>query len=81
MLTAIRIGQYLVVIHGELKMGIINPVTLTAAALFAADARALNVGQSAPAFRLLAVNGKTYDLADYKGKCPLVLVWYPVLPT
>jgi len=37
----------------------------------------LQVGDPAPDFRLAASDGKTYHLADFKGKKAVVLAWYP----
>jgi len=37
----------------------------------------LNVGDSAPDFTLAASDGKTYHLADFKGKKAVVLAWFP----
>ena len=34
------------------------------------------VGETAPAFQLKDLNGKTHSLADYKGKV-VVLAWFP----
>jgi peroxiredoxin len=45
-------------------------LALTAGAAFAAGA----VGETAPAFSLKGIDGKTYSLADYKGKT-VVLEW------
>ncbi len=36
----------------------------------------LTPGQDAPAFSLVGSDGKTYTLADYKGKQPVVLAWF-----
>jgi thioredoxin-dependent peroxiredoxin len=46
---------------------------------FAASASAadLKVGDSAPNFSLQASDGKTYKLADFKGKQAVVLAWFP----
>jgi peroxiredoxin Q/BCP len=38
---------------------------------------ALKVGDVAPAFTLKASDGKTYSLADFKGKSTVVLGWFP----
>ena len=45
----------------------------------AALARAadLKVGDPAPDFQLQATDGKTYTLADFKGKQAVVLAWFP----
>jgi peroxiredoxin Q/BCP len=45
-----------------------------AAAAAAAD---LKVGDMAPDFKLQASDGKTYQLADFKGKKAVVLAWFP----
>lgn len=47
---------------------------LAALAVAAAPALAVAVGETAPAFSLKGVDGKTYSLADYKGKV-VVLEW------
>ncbi|MCP5129441.1 MAG: redoxin domain-containing protein [Pseudomonadales bacterium] len=48
-------------------------------ALAAVTARAeeLKVGDPAPDFTLQASNGKTYTLADFKGKQAVVIAWFP----
>lgn len=40
-------------------------------------AYALEVGDPAPDFSLQASDGKTYALADFKGKQAVVLAWFP----
>jgi peroxiredoxin Q/BCP len=35
------------------------------------------VGDAAPDFSLAGSDGKTYHLADFKGKKPVVLAWFP----
>ena len=37
----------------------------------------LQVGDAAPNFELQGSDGKTYRLADFKGKQPVVLAWFP----
>ena len=37
----------------------------------------LKVGDQAPNFKLQATDGKTYQLADFKGKEAVVLAWFP----
>ena len=37
----------------------------------------LQVGDPAPDFQLQGSDGKTYRLADYKDKMPVVLAWFP----
>jgi len=53
---------------------------LACAAVFAfgaASAADLEVGDVAPNFTLEGTDGKTYSLADFKGKQTVVLAWYP----
>jgi len=38
---------------------------------------ALEVGDPAPEFTLAASDGKTYSLADFKGKQAVAIAWYP----
>ena len=47
---------------------------LACAAARAAD---LGPGDAAPPFSLVGSDGKTYALADYKGKQAVVLAWFP----
>src|SRR6266571_2687071 len=42
-----------------------------------ADTVELKVGDMAPNFSLPASDGKTYSLADFKGKKAVVLAWFP----
>jgi thioredoxin-dependent peroxiredoxin len=42
-----------------------------------ASAQELAVGDAAPDFSLQASDGKTYRLADYKGKQAVVVAWFP----
>ena len=37
----------------------------------------LKIGDQAPNFKLQATDGKTYQLADFKGKESVVLAWFP----
>lgn len=37
----------------------------------------LSVGDKAPEFELEGSDGKTYRLADFNGKKPVVIAWYP----
>jgi peroxiredoxin Q/BCP len=43
----------------------------------ASAAEGLKVGDKAPDFTLKASDGKTYSLADFKGKKGLVIAWFP----
>jgi peroxiredoxin Q/BCP len=53
-------------------------VTLVlAAAAGVSAAGELKVGDVAPDFTLAASDGKTYHLADFKGKKAVVLAWFP----
>jgi peroxiredoxin Q/BCP len=45
-----------------------------ASAIAAGD---LAVGDPAPNFKLMATDGKTYQLSDFKGKQAIVLAWFP----
>ena len=58
-------------------VGCLSLTLLTAAAAKAQSAVELKVGDMAPAFKLQASDGKTYDLADFKGKRAVVLAWFP----
>src|SRR3954463_3700089 len=40
-------------------------------------AEELKVGDKAPDFTLKASDGKTYSLADFKGKQGVVIAWFP----
>ncbi len=35
------------------------------------------VGNPAPNFRLAGSDGKTYELAEFKGKSAVVVAWFP----
>jgi thioredoxin-dependent peroxiredoxin len=48
-----------------------------AAAADAPPAMELKVGDLAPDFTLQASDGKTYHLADFRGKRAVVLAWFP----
>ncbi len=47
----------------------------------ASAAEGLKVGDKAPNFSLKATDGKTYKLADFKGKKAVVLAWFPKADT
>lgn len=44
---------------------------------FAAQAGELKVGDPAPDFTLHGSDGRTYSLADYRGKQAVVIAWFP----
>jgi peroxiredoxin Q/BCP len=48
-----------------------------AGAADAPPASELKVGDMAPDFKLAASDGKTYRLADFRGKKAVVLAWFP----
>lgn len=64
-----------------------RPSTILALAIVAGSAAAaaadsppvaeLKVGDMAPDFTLPGSDGKTYHLADFKGKKAVVLAWFP----
>jgi peroxiredoxin Q/BCP len=63
-----------------MKVFVISALCAAGLAL-AAPARAqveLKVGDPAPNFKLEASDGKTYQLADFKGKQAVVLAWFPL---
>jgi len=45
------------------------------------NAKSLAVGDHAPNFSLKATNGKTYTLANYKGRQAVIVAWYPMANT
>ncbi|MGL6161457.1 peroxiredoxin [Microbulbifer sp.] len=50
---------------------------LLLASVLSLPALALEVGDPAPDFSLQGSNGKTYSLADFKGKQAVVIAWFP----
>src|SRR5688572_16834639 len=50
---------------------------LAAGAMAQAPAVVLKVGDMAPDFTLKGSDGRTYTLADYRGKQAVVLAWFP----
>jgi len=52
-------------------------LSLAASAAFAQAPVELKVGDAAPNFTLQASDGKTYTLADFKGKQAVVIAWFP----
>ena len=53
-------------------------LSVVAGAVMPASARqgALKVGDQAPPFALVGSDGRTYRLADYRGKQTVVLAWF-----
>lgn len=51
-------------------------VAIGVAALGVSAASELKVGDPAPPFALPGSDGKTYQLANYKGKQAVVLAWF-----
>lgn len=52
-------------------------LSVVAATALAQDPVELKVDDTAPSFKLQASDGKTYSLADYKGKSAVVVAWFP----
>jgi len=55
---------------------LLGSCALSLAAVAGEPEGALEVGDAAPAFSLKGSDGKTYELADLKGKA-VVLAWFP----
>ncbi len=58
-------------------VNLVGPALATATLFLTMHAAELRVGDPAPDFTLKASDGKTYHLADYKGKRAVVLAWFP----
>jgi len=58
-------------------MVIILSMALLGGGALSVRAADLQVGDPAPDFQLQATDGKTYTLADFKGKQAVVLAWFP----
>jgi peroxiredoxin Q/BCP len=56
------------------SIGLVFVAAVSARAQSAGD---LKAGDPAPAFKLEGSDGKTYSLADFKGKQAVVLAWFP----
>ncbi len=77
------------ILQGELTT--MNTMKLAVATLFglgialvggiAGAAEDLKVGDKAPEFELKGSDGKTYKLADFKGKQAVVIAWFPKADT
>ncbi len=61
-------------------LGVLSVGVLCLATARAAEGD-LKVGDKAPAFSLEGTDGKTYSLADFKGKQAVVLAWFPKADT
>jgi thioredoxin-dependent peroxiredoxin len=55
----------------------VGAMCLAAAAVRAQAPADPKPGDVAPAFSLVGSDGKTYALADFKGKKAVVLAWFP----
>ena len=60
-----------------MKALVLTLVCMVGFAAAPAMAGELKVGDPAPDFSLSASDGKTYHLADFKGKKPVVVAWFP----
>ena len=61
-------------------MNITNPSLVVSSLIAMATITAqadLKVGDPAPDFKLQGSDGKTYQLADFKGKKAVVIAWFP----
>ena len=58
-------------------MRVLAALLLTLAFAVPAHAQKLKAGNPAPDFELKGSDGKTYKLADFKGKQAVVIAWYP----
>lgn len=59
------------------RLALLVAVGAGAGGVLPAAAAELNVGDKAPDFTLAGSDGKTYHLADFKGKKAVVLAWFP----
>jgi peroxiredoxin Q/BCP len=60
-----------------MKLASLIAFGLFAASVSASYAAELKVGDDAPDFSLVGSDGKTYKLADFKGKQAVVVAWFP----
>jgi peroxiredoxin Q/BCP len=61
------------VVFATLLMGL---AAIAAGSGSGASAVELKVGDPAPPFSLVGSDGRTYQLADYKGKQVVILAWF-----
>ena len=65
-------------LSGALATAFVAAFALTAGlAAQAPSGVTLKVGDQAPDFTLKASDGRTYSLAEYRGKKPVVIAWFP----
>ena len=64
-----------------MKTAALAAFALIGLASLAQAADELKVGDKAPDFTLMGSDGKTYSLADFKGKKGVVLAWFPKADT
>lgn len=65
-----------------MKMFMLCAATLLLIPALVVEVRAeAKAGDEAPAFSLIGTDGKTYKLADFKGKQAVVIAWFPKAKT
>jgi peroxiredoxin Q/BCP len=60
-----------------MKLASLIAFGLFAASVSLSSAAEVKVGDDAPDFSMVGSDGKTYKLADFKGKQAVVVAWYP----
>ena len=55
----------------------ITCIAVGLAAMATSGSKPPGVGDAAPPFSLAGSDGKTYTLADFKGKSAVVIAWFP----